>query len=63
MIQIEKDKVILPRKSWDRLKENKYYSEILENFIDSEELIEAIENSVELLNLRDYDLERRKSKI
>lgn len=63
MIKIEDDKVILSRKSWERLNNNKYYSEILENFIDSEELIEAIEKSEELVDLREYDRARRKVQI
>ena len=63
MITVEKDRVVLPRTSWDRLKNNRYYNELLENFIDSEELIEAIEKSKELIDLREYDRARRKAKI
>ncbi len=63
MITVEKDRVVLPRTSWDRLKNNRYYNELLENFIDSEELIEAIEKSKELIDLREYDSARRKAKI
>ena len=63
MITFEKDRVVLSRTSWDRLKNNRYYKELLENFIDSEDLIEAIEKSEELIDLREYDRARRKAKI
>lgn len=63
MITVEKDRVVLSRTSWDRLKNNRYYKELLENFIDSEDLIEAIEKSEEPIDLREYDRARRKAKI
>ena len=62
MITFEKDRVVLSRTSWDRLKNNRYYKELLENFIDSEDLIEAMEKSVELIDLREYDRARIKAK-
>ena len=59
MITIDKDKITIPRKTWDRYKNNYYNKELIENLMDSEELTEAIDNSTELIDLRDYDRKRR----
>lgn len=59
MITFEKDKVIIPRTSWDKLKNNSYYHELIEVLIDSEELQDAIDNSKEMIELREYDRNRR----
>jgi hypothetical protein len=63
MITIDKDKITIPRKTWDKFKNNYYYKELIENLMDSEELTEAIDNSKELIDLREYDRKRRKNKI
>ncbi|TAL67702.1 MAG: hypothetical protein EPN82_13730 [Bacteroidetes bacterium] len=63
MISIEKDNVTIPRKTWDKLRRNHYYNELIENLLDSEELIEAINKTDGLIDLRDYDRKRRATKI
>lgn len=59
MITFEKDKVIIPRKSWDKLNKSSYYHELIEVLIDSEELQDAINNSTEMIDLKEYDRNRR----
>jgi hypothetical protein len=59
MITISKDKVTIPRKTWDKLNRNFYYKELIENILDSEEQSEAMKNSTELIDLRDYDRKRK----
>jgi hypothetical protein len=63
MITIDEDKITIPRKTWDRLNTNYYYKELIENLLDSEELIDAINNSSELIDLREYDRKRRAEQI
>ncbi|MBI5326091.1 MAG: hypothetical protein HZB41_12605 [Ignavibacteriae bacterium] len=63
MITIAKDNVTIPRTTWDRLRKDDYFNELIENLIDSEELADAIENTHELIDLREYDRKRRASKI
>ena len=66
MITIDKDKITIPRKSWDRIKKDDYYRELIEVLIDSEDLLDAQESDNEFTSLRDYDKKRnaihRKSK-
>jgi hypothetical protein len=63
MITIDKDNITIPRKTWDKFKNNYYYKELIENIMDSDELNEAIENSSELIDLREYDRKRRQKKL
>lgn len=63
MITIEKDKVILPRKNWNRLIKDKYFEELVENLIDSEVLLDVIENDDDFTNIQDYDKKRRGNKL
>ncbi|MCX6146779.1 MAG: hypothetical protein NTW25_05950 [Candidatus Kapabacteria bacterium] len=63
MITIDENVITIPRKTWDSVSNNFYFKELIENLIDSEELNEAIENSTELVDLREYDLKRRPNKI
>jgi hypothetical protein len=63
MITIDENNITIPRKTWDRFKSNYYYKELIENILDSEELIEAIDNSTELVDLREYDRKRRPNQI
>lgn len=63
MITIDKEKITIPRMTWDRLKRNSYYKELIENIMDSEELLDAINNSSELVDLREYDRKRRNKNV
>lgn len=63
MITYEKDRVIIPRKTWDKYKKDDYFKELFEVLQDSEELDIAIENSTEMIDLRDYDRKRREREI
>ncbi len=63
MITYEKDRVIIPRKTWDKYKKDDYFKELFEVLQDSEELDKAIENSTEMIDLRDYDRKRREREI
>ena len=63
MITIDKEKITIPRMTWDRLKRNSYYKELIENIMDSEELLDAINNSSELFDLREYDRKRRNKNV
>ena len=51
MITFEDDKVIIPRKIWDKYKDDDYFRELFEILQDSEELNEAIENSTQMHDL------------
>ena len=59
MITIEKERVILPRKTWDRLKKDKYFEEIIQNILDTEALQDAMENDNEFIDIREYDKQRK----
>jgi len=63
MVEIEKDRVVLPRKSWDRLREDEYFEELIQNILDSETLNDAIENDNEFMEIREYDKLRRENKL
>jgi len=63
MITIEKNKVVIPKKSWNRLIKDKYFEEMLQIFIDSEILLEAMEKDNDFMNIREYDKLRRENKL
>lgn len=60
MITIKDDAIIIPRETWDNAMKNFYFKELIENLMDSEELLEAMQESKEMIDLREYDLERRR---
>lgn len=59
MISINDKEVTIPRKTWDRLRGDSYYNELIEILLDSEELIEEINKSDELIDLREFDRKKR----
>ncbi len=63
MISISKNNVTIPRTTWDKLRKNSYFNELIENLLDSEELSDAIKHTDELIDLRKYDRKRRGSKV
>ncbi len=53
MITIEKERVILPRKTWDRLRNDEYFEEFIQNILDTETLLDAMDNNNEFINIRE----------
>jgi hypothetical protein len=62
MIEISKDKVIFSRNTWDTLKADIYFREIIDAIEEREELLEAERNTKKLSEFREYD-KKRKSRI
>jgi hypothetical protein len=63
MITIEKERVILPRKTWDRLNKDEYFEEVIQNILDSEDLLEAMDNDNDFIDIRAYDRQRSESHV
>jgi hypothetical protein len=59
MITIEKERVILPRKTWDRLRNDEYFEEFIQNILDTETLLDAMENDNDFMDIREYDKQRK----
>jgi len=59
MIKIDDENVVIPRKTWEKYKEDDYFRELIEIMQDTEEIIHEIETSTEFYDLRDYDRKRR----
>jgi hypothetical protein len=55
MITIEKERVILSRKTWDRLRKDEYFEEFIQNILDSETLMDAMDNDNDFMDIREYD--------
>jgi hypothetical protein len=64
MVKIQKDKVIFSRDTWEELKKNPVYSELIEDIEDRMELEQAIsendKSGNKLINFDDYDNRRMK---
>ncbi|MBM2815386.1 MAG: hypothetical protein HW421_2148 [Ignavibacteria bacterium] len=61
MITVEKERVILPRKTWDRLRKDEYFEELIQNILDTETLLDAMENDNDFMDIREYDRQRREN--
>ena len=59
MIKIDDENVVIPRKTWEKYKEDDYFKELIEVMQDTEDIIEEIKNTTEVFDLRDYDRQRR----
>jgi len=59
MIKVNKNTVTFSRKTWDELKEDNYFSELIEAIEDREELLKAIEETEYFVDFDEYDKERR----
>jgi hypothetical protein len=59
MIEVSKNKVMFSRNTWDTLKENDYFREIIDAIEDREELLEAEKETKTLSDFREYDKKRR----
>ncbi|HPO62669.1 MAG TPA: hypothetical protein PK762_06255 [Candidatus Kapabacteria bacterium] len=63
MIEIEKEKVTLPRDTWDRLRSDYYFDEIIQNILDSETILDAMENDNDFMEIREYDKLRKEQHV
>jgi len=59
MIEIDDDKVIFSRKTWEDLKSDNYYREVIEAIEDREDLLKAIEETEYVVDFKEYDKKRR----
>jgi hypothetical protein len=59
MIEISKNKVIFSRNTWDALKTDVYFREIIDAIEEREELLEAVRSTKKLSEFREYDKKRR----
>lgn len=59
MIKTTKTQVIFSRKTWEELKSDDYYRELIEAIIDREDLAKAIDETDEVLDFKEYDIQRR----
>ncbi|MDQ1265293.1 MAG: hypothetical protein QG635_443 [Bacteroidota bacterium] len=59
MIQTTKNRVIFSRKTWDYLKADDYYKEIIEAIEDREELLKSIDETEYIVDFREYDKNRK----
>ena len=60
MIQTTKTKVIFSRKTWDYLKSDDYYREVIEAIEDREDLLKAIEENETNKEIVIYSIDNRK---
>jgi len=60
MLQLNKNNIIISRKSWEELRKNDYFRELIEVLEDSEELEKAKKESNSFMKLRDYIKNREK---
>jgi hypothetical protein len=61
MIKIDDENVVIPRKTWDELKNDEFFKELIEILEDSNDLEDAIAEADEMFDFDDYDKERMKS--
>jgi uncharacterized protein (DUF1919 family) len=59
MIQTTKNKVIFSRKTWNELKADDYYKELIEAIEDREDLLKSIEETEYVVDFKEYDKKRR----
>ena len=59
MIKTTKDRVIFSKETWDYLKSDIYYSQIIEAIEEREELIKAIKETEFIVDFKEYDRQRR----
>jgi hypothetical protein len=59
MIKTTRTNVIFSRKTWDYLKSDNYYSELIEAIEDREDLLKAIEETEYIVDFKEYDKNRR----
>ncbi len=59
MIKTTKDKVIFSKETWDYLKTDIYYSQIIEAIEEREGLIKAIKETEYIVDFKEYDRQRR----
>jgi len=60
MIKIDKDNVTITRDTWEELRNDEYFRELIEVLEDSEDLQNAIDETDELLDFDEYDKVRMK---
>ncbi len=57
-MEIREDKVIISRQTWEELKADEYYKELIEAVEDREDLLEAIEKEKDSIDFDEYDENR-----
>lgn len=60
MLTITKNKVSMPRTTWDEKKMDTYYSKLIEAIEDREQLLQAKEEATEFFDFREYHSKRMK---
>lgn len=60
MITITDEQVIIPRETWDRMRNELYFEELIENLMDSEDLLDAMKNDNDFIDIREYDRNRER---
>lgn len=59
MIEFAEDKVIFSRQTWEDLKSDDFYREIIDAIEDREALIKAIEDTDYIVSFKEYDKNRK----
>ncbi len=63
MIEVEKEKVTLSRNTWDRIRSDYYFDELIQNILDSETILDAMENDNDFMDIREYDRLRKEQQV
>ena len=61
MIKIDDENVIIPRSTWDELKNDECFKKLIEILEDSNDLEDAIAEADEMFDFDEYDKKRMKS--
>jgi predicted ribosome quality control (RQC) complex YloA/Tae2 family protein len=59
MIDIAEETVTFSRETWEKLKADDYYKEVIQAIEDREDLLKAIEETEQILDFKEYDKNRR----
>ncbi len=62
MLEISKDKVVIPREIWEELRKNNYFRELIEVIEDREALQKAIEETEYFVDYDEYKKTRNSNK-
>ena len=58
MLEISEDKVVIPRETWEELRKNNYFRELIEVIEDREALQKAIEETEYFVDYDEYKKKR-----
>lgn len=59
MITFTEDKVIFSKDTWEELKSDSYFNEVIEAIEDREELKKSIQETEYIVDFKEYDKQRR----